>query len=117
MINSLKYIQTILSSTYNTLLSFIRLVSSIFKGQETSSPDRPPSPGVYDADRTEGSNSSIFNSSPPESPVGYDADRSMSEGSHSFLSSQNGCEVQYGPQNKGLYDSNHEGPWYDVPFM
>ncbi len=59
MINSLKYIQTILSSTYNTLLSFISLVSSIFKGQETSSPDRPPSSGGYDADRpmSEGSNS------------------------------------------------------------
>lgn len=83
MINSLKYIQTILSSTYNTLLSFISLVSS------------------------------IFNSSPPESPVGYDADRDMS-GSNSFLSSQNGCEVQYGPQNKGLYDSNHDGPLDDV---
>jgi len=46
--------------------------------------------------------------------VGYDADRPMSEGSHSFLSSQNGCEVQYGPQNKGLYDFNHDGPLDDV---
>ncbi len=98
-------------------------MSSIFKGEENSSSNTPASPGVYDADRpiSEGSNSllvsSIFNGSPPASPRVYDADRPMSESSNIFSSSQNGCEVQYGPQNKGLYDSNHEGPLYDVPFM
>jgi hypothetical protein len=84
MINSLKYIQTILSSTYNTLLSFISLVSSIFKGKENSSSDIPASPGVYDDYRpmSEGSNS--FSSF--KATLVYDADRPMSEGSNSFSS-------------------------------